>query len=65
MTDLLQFWQFNGGWIIGTSLAAIFLGFMLRFVLPAWQLDRALRLATDKLRALLESRGISLPKKPS
>jgi hypothetical protein len=54
MTDLLQFWQFNGGWIIGTTLAAIFLGFMLRFVLPAWQLDRELRLATDQLRALPE-----------
>ena len=54
MTDLLQFWQLSGGWIIGTSLAAIFLGFMLRFVLPAWQLDRALRLATDQLRALPE-----------
>ena len=54
MTDLLQFWQLSGGWIIGTTLAAIFLGFMLRFVLPAWQLDRALRLAADQLRALPE-----------
>lgn len=52
MTDLLQFWQLSGGWIIGATLAAIFLGFMLRFVLPAWQLDRELRRATDQLRAL-------------
>ena len=57
MTYLLQFWQLSGGWIIGISLAAIFLGFMLRFVLPAWQLDRELRLATDKLRALPEGAG--------
>ena len=52
MTDLLQFWQLRGGLIIGLILAAIFVGFMLRFVLPAWQLDRELRAATARLRAL-------------
>lgn len=53
MTDLLQFWQLSGGWIIGLTLVAIFCGFMLRFVLPAWQLDRALRRATAQLLARL------------
>lgn len=53
MTDLLQFWQLSGGWIIGLTLSAIFLGFMLRFVLPAWLLDRELSLAIRLLRARL------------
>lgn len=52
MTDLLQFWQHSGGWIIGTTLAAILIGFIFRFILPAWLLDHELRLATRKLRTL-------------
>ena len=59
MTDLLQFWQQHGGWIIGGTLTAIFLGFVFRFVLPAALRDRELRLATRRLRALLDSKTAS------
>lgn len=54
MSNLLPFWQAWGATLIGGALAAICLLFIARFVLPAVLLDRALRSATRRLRALAD-----------
>lgn len=52
MNPLFQFWQAWGGTLIGLLLFVITIVYGIRFVLPAWQLDRNLQ------RTLLALRGL-------
>jgi hypothetical protein len=52
MNGLLQLWQHWGALLIGTTLALISLGFIVRFIIPAWLLDRELKTAASQLQAL-------------
>lgn len=55
MNGLLGFWQAAGATVIGAVLAAICGLFAARFIVPAILLDRQLRLAIHRLRALAEA----------
>ncbi len=52
MTDFLLLWHQSGAGLIAALLGLIALAFLLRFLLPAWQLARRLRQAALGIKAL-------------
>ena len=54
MSHFLAFWQSWGASVIGATLLILSGLFLLRFIIPAWQIDRQLRRANQQLATLGE-----------